>query len=66
MDDYAASLHRVAVRDITVAWAIAVTLLAVLLALPNDTGTDFADSAEAGAKGNIAEANLHDANGPTR
>lgn len=66
MDDYAASMHRVAVRDITMAWAIAVMLLAVLLALPNDTGMNSTDSAETGTKGNVAETIPHDTNGPMR
>ena len=62
MDDYDISLHRVAMRDITTAWVIAVTLLAVLLALLNYTGMNLADSVEIGTKGNIAEAVLHDTN----
>ena len=66
MDDYDASIHRVAVRDITMAWAIAVTLLAVLLVLPNYTVMNFADSADIGTKGNIAETILHDTHGPMR
>lgn len=66
MDRYDPYIQRGAVRDIIAAWAIAVTLFAILLALPSVVRTNFADSGEIGTKGTIAETILHDTNGPVR
>lgn len=66
MDDYNIPLHRVAVRDITTAWAIAVTLLALLALLPvllNHTAMISADPAEIGTSGATAETIQRDADG---
>jgi hypothetical protein len=66
MDRYDPYMHRVPVRDIIMAWAIAVTLFAVLIALPIFARTNFADTAEIGTNGAIAEIIPHDTNGPAR
>ncbi len=63
MDHYDPYLHRVRVGDIIAAWAIAVTLVAVLLTLPILVETNIGDTADIGTSGAIADTTPHDTDG---
>ncbi len=66
LDEYDPSMHRIPVRDIVMAWVIAATLFAALIALPHLARTTYGDMREIGADGTIVATTADDVDNRAR